>query len=37
MNHQRWNVRSDRQRSLGFRLGHCHVQLTGVGIILISL
>jgi len=26
-----WNVRSD-QRSLGFRVGHCHVQLTGVDI-----
>ena len=23
------NVRSD-QKSLGFRVGHCHVQLTGV-------
>ena len=31
INHERSNVRSD-QRSLGFRVGHCHVQLTGVGI-----
>ena len=30
INHdQRWNVRSD-QRSLGFRVDQCHVQLTGV-------
>ena len=29
INHQKWNVRSD-QRSLGFLVGHCHLQLTGV-------
>ena len=29
INHQRENVRSD-QRRLGFRVGHCQVQLTGV-------
>ena len=29
INHEMWNVRSD-QRSLGFRVGHCHVQLTGL-------
>ena len=31
ISHERWNVRSD-QRSLGFRVGHCQVQLTGVDI-----
>ena len=31
INHERWNVRSD-QRRLGFRVGHCQVQLTGVDI-----
>ena len=32
MSHQRGNMHSD-QRSLGFRVGHCHVQLTGVDIL----
>ena len=31
INHQRWNDRSDK-RSLGFRISHCLVQLTGVDI-----
>ena len=31
ISHERWNVRSD-QRSSGFRVGHCQVQLTGVDI-----
>ena len=36
INHERWNVCSD-QKSLGCRVGHYHVQLTGVDDICIKL